>query len=129
MCVCSGIILCFCLLMYELVFFFFKQKTAYEFRLSLVGSEMCIRDRDTLPEKEKHYFDTIADSAHQMGKLIDDLLRFSRTGRQEMQLISLDMNTVLKDALQVIQHESFGRGIKWVVAGLPRVTGDYALLL
>jgi len=24
---------------------FFKQKTAYEIRLSLVGSEMCIRDR------------------------------------------------------------------------------------
>ena len=28
-----------------LYFFFFKQKTAYEIRLSLVGSEMCIRDR------------------------------------------------------------------------------------
>src|SRR5660397_64237 len=28
-----------------LFFFFFKQKTAYEIRLSLVGSEMCIRDR------------------------------------------------------------------------------------
>ncbi len=28
-------------------FFFFKQKTAYEIRLSLVGSEMCIRDRTT----------------------------------------------------------------------------------
>ena len=27
-------------------FFFFKQKTACEIRLSLVGSEMCIRDRD-----------------------------------------------------------------------------------
>src|SRR5660398_300918 len=26
-------------------FFFFMQKTAYEIRLSLVGSEMCIRDR------------------------------------------------------------------------------------
>ena len=25
-----------------------KQKTAYEIRLSLVGSEMCIRDRDVL---------------------------------------------------------------------------------
>ena len=25
---------------------FFKQKTAYEIRLSLVGSEMCIRDRE-----------------------------------------------------------------------------------
>src|SRR5665809_150445 len=27
-------------------FFFCKQKTAYEIRLSLVGSEMCIRDRN-----------------------------------------------------------------------------------
>ena len=26
-------------------FFFFKQKTAYEMQRSLVGSEMCIRDR------------------------------------------------------------------------------------
>src|SRR5450756_998465 len=29
-----------------IVFFFFKQKTAYEIMPSLVGSEMCIRDRD-----------------------------------------------------------------------------------
>ena len=30
-----------------LFFFFFKQKTAYEMLRSLVGSEMCIRDRLT----------------------------------------------------------------------------------
>ena len=30
--------------MKAIFFFFFKQKTAYEIRLSLVGSEMCIRD-------------------------------------------------------------------------------------
>eukprot|EP00658_Telonema_sp_P-2_P048429 TRINITY_DN36842_c0_g1_i2.p1 TRINITY_DN36842_c0_g1~~TRINITY_DN36842_c0_g1_i2.p1 ORF type:complete len:139 (+),score=41.82 TRINITY_DN36842_c0_g1_i2:62-478(+) len=30
---------------YICVFFFFKQKTAYEMLRSLVGSEMCIRDR------------------------------------------------------------------------------------
>ncbi len=29
------------------VVFFFKQKTAYEMSASLVGSEMCIRDRTT----------------------------------------------------------------------------------
>ena len=28
------------------IFFFFKQKTAYEMLRSLVGSEMCIRDRE-----------------------------------------------------------------------------------
>lgn len=81
-----------------------------------------------LPEKEKHYLDTIADSARQMGVLIDDLLNFSRTGRQEMQLTTLDMNVVLQDVMQVIKHESFGRGIKWKVAELPQVVGDYSLL-
>ena len=31
-------------------FFFFKQKTAYEIGVRLVGSEMCIRDRDRLTD-------------------------------------------------------------------------------
>ena len=33
--------------MFFILFFFFKQKTAYEMLRSLVGSEMCIRDRPT----------------------------------------------------------------------------------
>ena len=33
------------LMVYCFVFFFFKQKTAYEIQYGLVGSEMCIRDR------------------------------------------------------------------------------------
>ena len=36
------------------IVFFFKQKTAYEMLRSLVGSEMCIRDRlkrDAQPQK------------------------------------------------------------------------------
>ena len=31
---------------WDIIFFFFKQKTAYEMLRSLVGSEMCIRDRN-----------------------------------------------------------------------------------
>ena len=31
---------------------FFKQKTAYEMLRSLVGSKMCIRDRDRAMEEE-----------------------------------------------------------------------------
>ena len=34
------------------MFFFFKQKTAYEMLRSLVGSEMCIRDRCVLPPSQ-----------------------------------------------------------------------------
>src|SRR5660398_266341 len=33
------------------ILFFFKHKTAYEIRLSLVGSEMCIRDSLSPPKK------------------------------------------------------------------------------
>src|SRR5680860_1798631 len=37
-------------------FFFFKQKTAYEIGVRLVGSEMCIRDRgDTVVETAMRY--------------------------------------------------------------------------
>ncbi len=32
------------LISYKSLFFFFKQKTAYEILIGLVGSEMCIRD-------------------------------------------------------------------------------------
>ncbi|GAB5801874.1 hypothetical protein JMUB7524_27430 [Staphylococcus aureus] len=32
---------------------FFKQKTAYEICACLVGSEMCIRDRDTIAKIRK----------------------------------------------------------------------------
>eukprot|EP00658_Telonema_sp_P-2_P028603 TRINITY_DN2188_c0_g1_i7.p1 TRINITY_DN2188_c0_g1~~TRINITY_DN2188_c0_g1_i7.p1 ORF type:complete len:107 (+),score=18.11 TRINITY_DN2188_c0_g1_i7:56-376(+) len=36
---------CYMRLFFCFFFFFFKQKTAYEMLRSLVGSEMCIRDR------------------------------------------------------------------------------------
>ena len=46
---CYNCMFLFCLFFF---FFFFKQKTAYEIRLSLVGSEMCIRDRYNHGRKE-----------------------------------------------------------------------------
>jgi len=83
---------------------------------------------DALPEKGKHYLNTIADSVHQMGLLIDDLLQFSRTGRQEMRLINLDMNTLLQEVLETIKSDLLGRNIEWILATLPGVFGDPALL-
>ena len=35
-----------CCLVFCVGFFFFTHETAYELRLSLVGSDMCVRDRD-----------------------------------------------------------------------------------
>ena len=42
----SVLIMVFYVSLFFVFFFFFKQKTAYEMLRSLVGSEMCIRDRE-----------------------------------------------------------------------------------
>jgi PAS domain S-box-containing protein len=81
-----------------------------------------------LPEKGRNYLDIIADSAHHMGMLIDDLLQFSRTGRQDMSRSDLDMNIVLQDVLETIKQDNPGRNIEWDIATLPHVYGDVKLL-
>jgi light-regulated signal transduction histidine kinase (bacteriophytochrome) len=63
-----------------------------------------------------------------MGALIDDLLQFSRTGRQEMQQTNLDMNEVLQEVLSLATNDINGRNIKWDIAVLPTLNGDHALL-
>jgi len=83
---------------------------------------------DSLPEKGRHYLDNIADSSSKMGTLIDDLLQFSRLGRQEKQLVDLDMNIIVHDVLVPIKHDNSERNIKWHIAKLPHVYGDQALL-
>jgi light-regulated signal transduction histidine kinase (bacteriophytochrome) len=83
---------------------------------------------DSLPKKEKHYLDSIADSAHHMGILVDDLLEFSRTGRQEMQQTRVEMNDVIQEALKIVDQDTTGRRIKWVIGRLPFVFGDHNLL-
>lgn len=86
------------------------------------------RYRNNLDDKGLHYVDTIATSARQMGVLIDDLLQFSRTGRTEMHKERMDMNKALQEALTQLKECNAGRNIEWVIADLPSVLGDYALL-
>ncbi|MBW8325989.1 MAG: PAS domain S-box protein [Prolixibacteraceae bacterium] len=83
---------------------------------------------DALPEKAQHYLNVIVDSSRQMGALIDDLLQFSRTGRQEMQQTNLDMNVVLQEVLKLAENDINGRNIEWNIAALPTLNGDHALL-
>src|ERR1035437_5967509 len=83
---------------------------------------------DSLPDKTRHYLDNIADSASQMATLIDDLLQFSRTGRQEMRLANLDMNIIVQEVLAPIKQDNSERNIEWHIATLPHVYGDQAML-
>lgn len=81
-----------------------------------------------LPDKGKHYLDVIVNSSRHMGTLIDDLLQFSRTGRQEMQEADLRMKAIVEDVLAQLNHDTEGRNINWTIADLPNIKGDQALL-
>jgi PAS domain S-box-containing protein len=80
-----------------------------------------------LSEKARHYLDSIADSVHVMGALIDDLLQFSRAGRMEMRQSDFDMNEIVKEVIVSMSTDNPDRKIEWVQGKLPSVFGDEAM--
>jgi PAS domain S-box-containing protein len=81
-----------------------------------------------LDEKSLHYLEVISDSAVKMGRLIDDILSFSRMGRAEMMTSSINMDTLVKEAMDTVQQDLEGRDIDWMIHSLPEVIGDPAML-
>jgi light-regulated signal transduction histidine kinase (bacteriophytochrome) len=84
--------------------------------------------KSDLSEKGQHYLNAIADSVHQMGMLIDDLLQFSRTGRTEMRLSNTDMNELTQEVVDSLRHDNADRTIEWLIGTLPNVLCDRAML-
>jgi signal transduction histidine kinase len=83
---------------------------------------------DSLNEKAGRYLQTISDSAKQMGQLIDDLLVFSRMGRQEMLHTTVNLDQLVKTILYDLRLDLQGREISWTIDTLPEVPGDPAML-
>ena len=83
---------------------------------------------DRLDEKGRHYLEVISASALKMGKLIDDILSFSRMGRVEMKMECVRMDLLLTEVLQEIQPVWQGREVTFTISPLPEVEGDPALL-
>jgi signal transduction histidine kinase len=81
-----------------------------------------------LDEKGHRYLKTIADSVKQMGLLIDDLLAFSRMGRTETHFTTVNLEQLVKQALDELKPEMDGRRIAWEIGALPEVCGDRAML-
>ena len=86
------------------------------------------RTAEGLDEKSRHYLNVISGAAHQMGRLIDDLLGFSRAGRVEMKREDVNSNTLARDVINELSDETKGRKVSWEIKTLPRVVGDAALL-
>jgi len=92
-------------------------------------AEMLRQEASTaLGEKSRQHLEVIAESARQMGRLIDSLLAFSRMGRTELKQTRVDMDELVREVQQEVRRDTEGRQIEWEVGPLPAVLGDRSML-
>ncbi|HZR16332.1 MAG TPA: ATP-binding protein [Verrucomicrobiae bacterium] len=82
----------------------------------------------SLDEESGRHLETIAESAKQMGRLIDDLLTFSRTARAELVKTDIALVDLVQAVIRELGRETQNRDVQWVVGELPQVQADTALL-
>jgi signal transduction histidine kinase len=79
-------------------------------------------------EQDSRYVRTIVDAAARMGRLVDDLLAFSRMGRSEMLRTRVDLEPLVDEIIGEQTRDQNGREIVWKRSSLPAVPGDPAML-
>ena len=81
-----------------------------------------------LDDKSRHQISMILDSAKRMGRLVDDLLAFSRIGRAEAQKTTVHLEPLMKGVVDEIAPDMKGRKIVWHIGNLPICYGDPSML-
>jgi signal transduction histidine kinase len=81
-----------------------------------------------LDEKSHRYMRTIIESAKRMGDLIDDLLAFSRIGRAETQMRTINLEQLVREVVAEIGQDLGEREIAWKINALPVCHGDGAMV-
>ncbi len=83
---------------------------------------------DQLDEEAKRKLGFVQGEAHRMGVLIDDLLAFSRLGRQAMQKGEVDMQAMAGAMYQRLLAQHSGPPVEFRLGMLPHAAGDRVLL-
>jgi signal transduction histidine kinase len=81
-----------------------------------------------LSEEISNYLGMILKLTKRAGKMIDDLMEFSSTGRFEMFYSTIDMNRLVQEVKQQIISQNQNRAIIWDIESLPTIKGDRTLI-
>jgi light-regulated signal transduction histidine kinase (bacteriophytochrome) len=81
-----------------------------------------------LPGEGQGYLKTIRDEAQRMGRLIDDLLAFSRLSRVPLSKRNVDTGDLVRGVLDDLKPQRDGRTIDLRAGELPACSGDASLL-
>ena len=81
---------------------------------------------DKLDAEQRGMFERIARNAEKMGELIDDILEYSRTGREPLKRAAVDLDVLARDVVrEQAEHHPAAR---IDIAPLPPVVGDPIML-
>lgn len=110
----------------------FSYSVSHDLRAPLrhmVGfAELLKKHLATEDEKTLRFLNNILESSKRMGRLIDDLLSFSRTGRAEMKPRAINIQQIVEDVRTELSGETENRKIEWKIDVLPNAIGDHNLI-
>jgi signal transduction histidine kinase len=111
----------------------FGSSAAHDLRTPLRAitgfAEVLLDPRAKMPPGEAdRYIRMIRDGSEQMTELINDLLAFSRLGRQELSRATVDLTRLCTSVYQDLLGERGERRVELRQQELPPATGDLALL-
>jgi signal transduction histidine kinase len=81
-----------------------------------------------LDDEGKRLLNVVRDNTVKMGRLIDDILAFSRAGRLEIKTAETDMEALVRDVWQELGPSVAGREVHLDIKPLPKTHGDPAML-
>jgi light-regulated signal transduction histidine kinase (bacteriophytochrome) len=90
-------------------------------------SDLLLRGTSS-PEQQRRQLQRISEAALRMGRLIDDLLAFSRLGRGDLRTQPVPLDRLVDEARRELQADTDGREVEWHIGELPEVMGDPGLL-
>lgn len=74
------------------------------------------------------YLKKINENGKKMGKLIDDLLNFSRVGRQTLRIITCDNKSIVESIIEQLREKYPNNNAQWLVQDLPTCQADYVMI-
>jgi PAS domain S-box-containing protein len=111
----------------------FSYSVSHDLRVPLRAidgySRMILREQGgKFDENTKNRFNVIRDNVKLMNQLINDLLAFSRLGREALSLSRLNMDDLAKDAWGELITINFDSRVDFKIDSLPPVMGDRSLI-
>jgi PAS domain S-box-containing protein len=78
--------------------------------------------------ESRQHLQTITAAAKQMGRLIDDLLAFSRTARAELRKTKCRLEELVESIVRDLRAEAGNREVEWIISDTCVLEADPALL-